>query len=83
MSTLKDELREMIAQAANRPIEEIVDNLSLLEGLEIDSLKLLDLMAEMEKRYDVRFTNEQIFSIVDLNSLAAAIEGLRQTESVS
>ena len=77
MTSLKDELREMIADVANKPAEEIADNLPLLDGLEIDSLALLDLMSAMEKRYQIRFTNEQIFAIVDLNSLAAAIQELQ------
>jgi acyl carrier protein len=80
MGNLKDELRSIILKSLLlgdfRP-EDLRDDTPLLDGtLEIDSIDVLQLVLEVERRFGVRMVSGELDRSVwrDINSLAAAIE---------
>ncbi|MDQ2956946.1 MAG: acyl carrier protein [Actinomycetota bacterium] len=48
-----DELRNLIAQALDLPVDEVTDDASFVEDLGVDSLMALEIAVVLEKRYGV------------------------------
>ena len=63
MENLKQELKELIITATNLDditVEEIEDNMPLfVEGLGLDSIDALEIVVPLEKKYGVKFDDEQ------------------------
>ena len=60
--TLKDEIKRAIVESLRLPIpvEEIGDSTSLFgEGLGLDSIDVLELVLEMERRFGVSITDDE------------------------
>ena len=63
MENLKQELKELIITATNLDdvtVEEIEDDMPLfVEGLGLDSIDALEIVVPLEKKYAVKFDDEQ------------------------
>lgn len=59
---------------APKPAEQIVEGLSLTRDLGIDSLDILQLTAQLEKRYKLRIPEADIKKLDDLGGIMTAIE---------
>jgi acyl carrier protein len=79
MSTLERQIIEAIARESRTNPEEIRLD-SELYGLGIDSLSALELLAELEKRYDIRIPESGLKSI---HTVREIIDLIRETKSAA
>lgn len=75
--TAKDEIRrqvmEIVADVADVPVEEVSPE-SMLADLDVDSLRGLRIVAEVEKRYGVVITESEIGKIRSMRDIFALVE---------
>lgn len=72
-------IQELIAEVlvrkkTQKKPEEIVEGLSLTRDLGIDSLDVLQIMATVEKRYKLKFSEAEIKGMDDLGGILATIK---------
>lgn len=76
--TTKDELRQqvlsIVSEVAEVPVERITWD-SMLADLDVDSLRGLRIVAEVEKRWGVLIDEEQIGKIRSMRDVLALVEG--------
>jgi acyl carrier protein len=58
-----EELRAVVAQAMDLPVEEITDEARFKEDLEVDSLISLEIAVRIEERYGVKIAEAQLAEI--------------------
>lgn len=71
---LTREVREQVAAELGLPVDEIAADAVLKQLPGADSVKMLRVVAKVERRYDVEFEDEDIFSVRTAAELAALIE---------
>jgi acyl carrier protein len=76
--TTKDEIRQqvlaIVSEVAEVPVERITWD-SMLADLDVDSLRGLRIVAEVEKRWGVLIDEEQIGKIRSMRDVLALVEG--------
>lgn len=80
---IKRAIQEMISEVlarkkVQRKPEEIVEGLSLTRDLGIDSLDVLQLVATVEKRYKVKFSEAEIKGMDEIGGIMATIKKHQQ-----
>ena len=65
MSNLKEELRELIAEIAEK--DEIPDDVAF-KDLGIDSMMGVEIVAAIERKYQVKIDDEELAQVTTLNS---------------
>lgn len=63
----KEELRELIANVFELPVDEVTDEADFVEQLEADSLMALEVAVRMEKLYGIRLADSEVKDIRTLN----------------
>ena len=76
---VKRAVQELIAEVLNRKKtqrkpEDIVEGLSLTRDLGIDSLDVLQIMATVEKKYKLKFSEAEIKGMDELGGILAVIK---------
>ncbi len=66
MDQLKEKLREIIAEVAE--IDDVPDDVPFKE-LGIDSMMAIEIVADVERTYQLSIPEEELQQIVDLNSV--------------
>ena len=56
----KERIRELIADKLGFDTVEVLPETKLIDDLGMDSLDRIDLMVEMEREFDISFTEEEI-----------------------
>lgn len=79
-------VQEQVAQILARkkkPIEpaRVVEGVSLTRDLGIDSLDILQLSAQVEKKFGLRFPEQDLKKMDDLGGILAAIEKARASKA--
>lgn len=76
--TTKDEIRQqvltIVSEVAEVPVENITWD-SMLADLDVDSLRGLRIVAEVEKRWGVLIDEDQIGKIRSMRDVLALVEG--------
>jgi acyl carrier protein len=62
------EIRELVATTLGVPADEISGTTSFIEDLTADSLLLIEVLGQLEKRYAVEIPQDQLELMVDLDS---------------
>jgi acyl carrier protein len=70
MSNLKEELRELIAEIAEK--DEIPDDIAF-KDLGIDSMMGVEIVAAIERKYQVKIEDAELAEITTLNSSMALV----------
>ncbi|WP_034269698.1 acyl carrier protein [Haloechinothrix halophila] len=70
----KDELRNLIAEILDVDIEDVGDETSFIDDLDVDSLMALEVVVVLEKRYGVKLVESEMTRIGCLNDAHALIE---------
>jgi acyl carrier protein len=86
-STLKEEVKRAIVEGLRLPIpvEEIGDSVSLFgEGLGLDSIDVLELVLELDRRFGVSITDDEIGQKVlrSVDTIAAFIVAERAKKTL-
>jgi acyl carrier protein len=70
-----DELRALVADALEAELEDVGDQANFADELEMDSLVLLEISAQLESRYGIAIDNADLAgvqSLVDLHAFVKA-----------
>jgi len=67
----RDEVRQIIADIVEVSPEEVGDDTSLADVLNVDSLMALEIVATIEKKYRVKIPEERIQQVKTLNDTVA------------
>ncbi|MDP2922871.1 MAG: acyl carrier protein [Candidatus Omnitrophota bacterium] len=76
MGDFKTEIKKLVAEIAERPVEEIRDDAKFAEDLGIDSMMALEIIASIEKKYKVVIPEAEIPNIRSLQNVFDLVEKL-------
>jgi acyl carrier protein len=65
----KEELRELIAEVLELEPEELTDDGNFADDYGADSLRAIEILARIEKRFDVELPQSQLPEMTDLNAV--------------
>lgn len=71
---VKETIRSLIAEIAEISPDEIRDDMSFKEGLEIDSMLVLEMLAELERVFSIRIPEGEVVEFTSLNSVAEVVQ---------
>ncbi|WP_405396584.1 acyl carrier protein [Streptomyces microflavus] len=69
-----EELRAVVAQALELPVEEVTDDARFKEDLEVDSLISLEIAVRVEERYGVKIDESRLAEIGSFRLVRELIE---------
>jgi len=61
-----EEMRALIAEELELPVEEVTDDADLANDLEVDSLSAMEIAVLLEKKYRIKISEEEIKSLTSL-----------------
>ncbi|MBV8542184.1 MAG: acyl carrier protein [Pseudonocardiales bacterium] len=67
VSVDKEELRALVADVLELPVEEVTDDADFVNDLEVDSLVALEIAVRLEKKYGVKMTDSELMTLSSLN----------------
>ena len=70
-----DELRNLVAEALELPVEDVTDDAHFVDELEVDSLMALEIVVRLEQRFGVKVSDEELKGLTsfrDVRELMAA-----------
>lgn len=70
----KEELRQTLAEVIDVDAEEIGESTDFVDELEVDSLLLLELVVVLEKKYQVKFSEQEMRTARTLRDAHALLE---------
>jgi acyl carrier protein len=62
-----DELRALVADALELPVEEVTDDADFVADLAVDSLTALEIAMQLERRYRVKMDESELPQLSSLN----------------
>ncbi len=69
VSVDKEELRALVADVLELPVEKVTDDADFINDLEIDSLVALEIAIRLEKKYGVNIDDSELKTISSLHQL--------------
>jgi acyl carrier protein len=63
----REELRALIADVLELPLEEVTDDADFINDLEVDSLTALEIAIQLEKKYGVQIDDSELKTISSLD----------------
>ncbi len=69
LNTLKEEIRALIADISELPLQDLKDDARFAEDLGIDSMMALEIMSAIEKQYRVIIPEENLVKIRSLKEV--------------
>jgi acyl carrier protein len=77
-----EQVRAIAAKETGIPVEELTPELDLRKAEGVDSVKVLRVVARIERDYDVELSDEQVFSFASVADVADAVaEALRTADA--
>ena len=70
----KNKIRELIAEVIDTDTDSIGFDDNFISVLSMNSLQMLDCLAEVEDTYDIRIPHEDIHLLTDINKIAEYLE---------
>ena len=68
-----EELREIVADILEIDTEEVFDGADFAEVYDADSLRAIEILAEIERRYDVEIPQEELAEMRNLTAVHAVV----------
>jgi acyl carrier protein len=79
---LVEQVRSIAAEETGIPVEELSPELDLNKAEGVDSVKVLRVVARIEREYDVELSDEQVFAFASVSDVAdAVLEALRTADA--
>lgn len=69
-----DEIREAIAEQLSIPVENITEDTRLIEDLKADSLDIVELVMDLEQRYNIEIPDEELVRIKTVGDIVKFVE---------
>jgi acyl carrier protein len=77
-----EQVRSVAAKETGIPIDELSPELDLRKAEGVDSVKVLRVVARIERDYDVELSDEQVFAFASVSDVAdAVLEALRAADA--
>jgi len=70
---LLEELREIVAEVLELEPEEVADTADFNEEYEADSLRAIEVLARIEKRYKIEIPQSELAEMVNLKAVYAVV----------
>lgn len=64
-----EDLRALIAEELELPVEEVTDEAHLKNDLDVDSLTAMEVAVQIEKKYRIKIDEEEIPSLTSLTAI--------------
>ncbi len=64
----------IIATSFKKPIEKITPQTLFLKELEADSLKMLELVSDIESKYNIKIDNNDLYDLKSVGQFIALVE---------
>lgn len=74
-----EELRALIAEELELPAEDVTDEADLKNDLEVDSLTAMEIAVQLEKKYHIKITDEEIASLTTLQVIHKLVSARVET----
>jgi acyl carrier protein len=74
ISVDREELRALIADVVELPVEEVTDDADFINDLEVDSLVALEIAVRLEKKYSVKMDDSELKTISSLKRVHQLLE---------
>lgn len=71
---IKKTLISIIAESFKKPLEKINENTLFLKDLEADSLKMLELVFDIESDYKIKIDNNDLYDLKSVGELINLVE---------
>ena len=71
-----EKIQAMLAEALNKPIEEITPDAKIVHDLGADSLDVVELLSQLEDEYGIIIPDEEVENLVTVADVAAELEKL-------
>ena len=76
------QIRAIAAKETGIPVEELTPDLDLREVEGVDSVKVLRVVARIERDHDIELSDEQVFAFATVSDVAdAVVEALRAADA--
>ena len=63
----KEELRALVAEVLEIPLDEVTDDADFIDDLEVDSLSALEIAVQLERKYGVQIDDSELKTISSLD----------------
>ena len=73
---LTEKVRETIANQLGIHIKEVTDSANLVNDLQVDSLDIVELIAEFERAYEISILDSDLENILTVKDAIKYLEGL-------
>ena len=74
MKNLELQLKKIIAEIAEKELDEILLDASFVEDLDIDSMMALEILASIEKKFKIVIPEESLPKITTLNQTVSLVK---------
>lgn len=71
-----EKIQAMLAEALNKPIEEITPDAKIVNDLGADSLDVVELLSQLEDEYGIIIPDEEVENLITVADVAAELEKL-------
>jgi acyl carrier protein len=78
-----EQVRVIAAKETGIPVEELSPDLDLRKAEGVDSVKVLRVVARIERDYDIELSDEQVFSFASVSDVADAVVAALRTDATS
>jgi acyl carrier protein len=69
----ESEVKALVAEILEKEVTEIPDDASFVTDLGMDSLRALEILAMLEKRYKIRIPSEKLRQMVNMKGVLAVL----------
>ena len=73
MNSILEDILDMVEDIAEISREKIKPDSSMIEDLDLTSLEIMSIIAEIESKYSVKFSEEEMLNISTVRELVEAI----------
>jgi acyl carrier protein len=74
MEKITEEIKSVIEDVAGIPANEIENDSSFMDDLDLASLEIMAMVAEIEKKFSIRLAESEMLSIENIAELAELVE---------
>ena len=78
-----EQVRSIAAAETGLPVEQLTPELDLRKVEGVDSVKVLRVVARIERDYDIELSDEQVFSFASVSDVADAVVAALRTDATS
>ncbi|MFJ2738076.1 acyl carrier protein [Streptomyces sp. NPDC087440] len=69
-----EELRSLVADALELPVEEVTDEAHFVDDLQVDSLMALEIVVNLEKKYAIKVDESDFKQVSNLLQVRALVD---------